>query len=206
MKIGKTIYLDHQATTPVDRHVLAEMTPYHSYSFGNPHSADHSHGWDAARVIEKATAQVAGLIGSDPDEITFTSGATESNNMALLGLGRKASGGNRGRILVSAIEHKCVLASTCALEEQYNFTVEQIPVDRQGYVELPLLDDMLDEDVLAVSVMAVNNEVGTIQDVAKISELVRRCGAIFHCDAAQAPVAMPVAMSTKSSERERRAR
>ena len=192
MKIGKTIYLDHQATTPVDRHVLAEMTPYHSDSFGNPHSADHSLGWESARAIEKAAAQVARLIGSDPDEITFTSGATESNNMALLGLGRKAAGGNRRRILVSAIEHKCVLASTRVLEEQYEFTVEQIPVDRQGCVKIPALEDMLDEDVLAVSVMAVNNEVGTIQDVAKISDSVRRHGAVFHCDAAQAPIAMPI--------------
>ena len=192
MKIDKTIYLDHQSTTPVDRHVLAEMSPYHSDSFGNPHSVDHSCGWESARAVEEATAQVARLIGSDPDEITFTSGATESNNMALLGLGRKAAGGNRRRILVSAIEHKCVLASARVLEERYEFTVEQIPVDRQGFIKLSVLDNMLDEDVLAVSVMAVNNEVGTIQDIAKISNFVRRHGAILHCDAAQAPIAMSI--------------
>ena len=192
MKIGETIYLDHQATTPVDRHVLAEMAPYYAESFGNPHSSDHSLGWESARAIEKASARVARLIGADPDEITFTSGATESNNMALLGLGRRAIGGKRRRILVSAIEHKCVLASARVLEEQYEFTVEQIPVDRQGCVEFSALDDMLDEDVLAVSVMAVNNEVGTIQDIAKISDHVHRHGAMFHCDAAQAPTAMPI--------------
>ena len=112
--------------------------------------------------------------------------------MALLGLGRKAAGGNRRRVLVSAIEHKCVLASARVLEEQYQFIVEQIPVDRQGRVEISALDDMLDEDVLAVSVMAVNNEVGTIQDVGEISSHVRRYGAVFHCDAAQAPIAMPI--------------
>ena len=192
MKIGETIYLDHQATTPLDRRVLAEMAPYYGELFGNPHSSDHSLGWESARAIEKAAARIARLIGSDPDEITFTSGATESNNMALLGLGRKAAGGKRRRILVSAIEHKCVLASARVLEEQYGFTVEQIPVDRQGRVELSALDNMMGEDVLAVSVMAVNNEVGTIQDIRKISGYVRRQGAVFHCDAVQAPLAIPM--------------
>ena len=177
---------------PVDQYVLAEMAPYHSDLFGNPHSSDHSLGWESARAIEKAAAQVARLLGATPDEITFTSGATESNNMALLGLGRKAAGGNRRRVLVSAIEHKCVLASARVLEEQYQFIVEQIPVDRQGRVEISALDDMLDEEVLAVSVMAVNNEVGTIQDVGEISNHVRHYGAVFHCDAAQAPIAMPI--------------
>ena len=190
MKIGKTIYLDHQATTPLDRHVLAEMAPYHGESFGNPHSSDHSLGWESARAVERAAAQAARLIGADTDEITFTSGATESNNMALLGLGRKAAGGSRRRILVSAIEHKCVLASARVLEEQYEFTIEQIPVDRQGCVELSALDKQMREDVLAVSVMAVNNEIGTIQDIEKISDCVRSHGAVFHCDAAQAPLAI----------------
>lgn len=192
MKIGQTIYLDHQATTPLDGRVLAEMAPYHGESFGNPHSSDHSLGWQAAHAVEEAAARVARLIGADPDEIFFTSGATESNNMALLGLGRGAARGSRRRILISAIEHKCVLASVGALEEQYAFTVEQIPVDRQGFVELAALDDMLGEDVLVVSVMAVNNEVGTIQDIANISNRVRRHGIVFHCDAAQAPMGIPI--------------
>ena len=194
MKIGNTIYLDHQATTPLDGRVSAEMAPYFGESFGNPHSSDHSLGWEAARAIDKAAQRVARLIGSDPDEIIFTSGATESNNMALLGLGRRAAGGGRHRILVSAIEHKCVLSSARVLEEQYEFMVERIPVDRRGCVELSAFDDMLDEDVLAVSVMAVNNEVGTIQDIARIADHVRCHGAIFHCDAAQAPLAMPTEM------------
>ncbi len=190
MRIGETIYLDHQATTPLDPRVLDEMAPYYGELFGNPHSSDHSLGWESARAIEKAAARVARLIGADSDEITFTSGATESNNMALLGLGRKAAGGKRRRILVSAIEHKCVLASARVLEERYGFTVEQIPVDRQGRVEFLALDNMLGEDVLAVSVMAVNNEIGTIQDIQKISRYARREGAVFHCDAVQAPLAM----------------
>ena len=176
----------------MNRRVLAEMTPYHDESFGNPHSSEHRLGWESARAVERAAAQVARLIGADPDEITFTSGATESNNLALLGLGRRSIGGNRRRILVSAIEHKCVLAPARVLEQQYDFTVEQIPVDQQGRVVIPALDEMLDDDVLTVSIMAVNNEIGTVQHVERISRCVRRHGAILHCDAAQAPLAMPI--------------
>lgn len=190
MKIRNTIYLDHQATTPVDAHVLAEMMPYYSDSFGNPHSSDHSLGWDSSRAVDDATARVARLIGADADEITFTSGATESNNLALLGLGRRAAGGKRRRILLSAIEHKCVLAVGRVLQEQYGFAVELIPVDSEGFVNLTALEEMLGEDVLAVSVMAINNEIGTIQDFEKIAKLSRSNGAIFHCDAAQTPVAI----------------
>lgn len=176
------------------------MAPYYGDSFGNPHSLDHSLGWESARAIERAAAQVALLIGANPEEITFTSGATESNNMALLGLGRRVSRGSRRRILISAIEHKCVLESARVLEEQYDFTVEQIPVDRRGCVILSALHEMLDEDVLAVSIMAVNNEIGTIQEIGKISEYTRRNGALFHCDAAQAPVAIPMNSLAKHAD------
>lgn len=190
MKIQKTIYLDHQATTPVDAGVLAEMIPYFTDSFGNPHSSDHCLGWDSLRAVENAATRVARLIGADSHEITFTSGATESNNLALLGLGRRATGGKRRRILLSAIEHKCVLAVGRALEDQFGFTVESIPVDTEGFIELSALEEALNDDVLAVSIMAVNNEIGTIQNIKKISEIVRRHGAVFHCDAAQAAIAM----------------
>ncbi|MGQ4808296.1 Cysteine desulfurase IscS [Candidatus Entotheonellaceae bacterium PAL068K] len=190
MKIGKTIYLDHQATTPVDQHVLTKMLPYYADSFGNPHSLDHSLGWDAARIVEKSAGQVARLVGADADEIIFTSGATESNNMALLGLGRRAAGGKRNRILVSAIEHKCVLSVGRVLAEQYGYSVEEVPVDREGFVNIQTLKEMMDDDVLAVTILAVNNEIGTIQDIEKVSECARKHGAIFHCDAAQAPLAM----------------
>ena len=190
MKIGKTLYFDHQATTPVDARVLAAMTPYYAESFGNPHSSDHSLGWESASAVEKSAACVARLIGAEADEITFTSGATESNNMALLGLGRRAAGGKRRRILVSTIEHKCVLAAARVLQEQFGFAVELIPVDAEGFVDVSALEETLDDDVLTVSIMAVNNEVGTMQDIGRISELVRSYGAVFHCDAAQAPIAM----------------
>ena len=190
MKIGKTLYFDHQATTPVDARVVAAMTPYYAESFGNPHSSDHSLGWESASAVENSAACVARLIGAEADEITFTSGATESNNMALLGLGRRAAGGKRRRILVSTIEHKCVLAAARVLQEQFGFAVELIPVDAEGFVDVSALEETLDDDVLAVSIMAVNNEVGTMQDIERISELVRSYGAVFHCDAAQAPIAM----------------
>ena len=199
MRIGKQFYFDHQATTPVNPQVLAEMTPYFNNSFGNPHSSDHSIGWQSACAVEKAATHLARFIGADTDEIIFTSGATESNNLALLGLGRRAIGGKRRRILVSAIEHKCVFAIGRVLEEQYDFAVEQIPVDHEGYVRFPALEEAMDDDVLAVSIMAVNNEIGTIQDIGKICELVRSNGAVFHCDAAQAPLAIsmePLAMYT----------
>lgn len=190
MKIRNTVYLDHQATTPVDTRVFQEMTPYFTESFGNPHSSDHTVGWASAQAVERAAARVARLIGADPDELMFTSGATESNNLALLGLARRGAGSKRRRILVSAIEHKCILAVGRVLQQQFGYTVEHIPVDREGFVQFSALEKALDDDVLAVSIMAVNNEIGTIQNIRKISELVRGHGAIFHSDAAQAPTAM----------------
>ena len=190
MRISETIYFDHQATTPVNQHVLDRMLPYFKELFGNPHSA-HSLGWESSLAVERATAQIASLIGADPDEIVFTSGATEANNMALLGLARRAHPeGKRRRFIISEIEHKCVLAAGHVLSGQLGFQVDQLPVDNQGRISLSELEEALDEDVLAVSIMAVNNEIGTIQDIKQISEAIRKAGAIFHCDAAQAPVSM----------------
>ena len=187
MRISGTIYLDHQATTPVDQQVLDRMLPYFKESFGNPHSADHTLGWKSSLAVEQSAAQVAGLIGADPDEIIFTSGATEANNMALLGLARRAPPiSRRRRFILSEIEHKCVLAAGRAISDQHGLPVEHLPVDREGRVLFASLED----DVLAVSIMAVNNEIGTIQDIQKVSELIRNAGAIFHCDAAQAPASI----------------
>ena len=187
----KTIYADYQATTPVDPRVLERMAPHWSESFGNPHSSDHVIGWQAAKRVEWAASSIASLIGADPDEIIFTSGATEANNLALIGLAHGAPAGKR-RILVSAIEHKCVLAAAAALREREGFIVETIPVDREGFVDMEALECMLDETVLVVSVMAVNNEVGTIQDIPRIATLLRQHEVLFHCDAAQAPCAIDV--------------
>ena len=190
MKIRNTIYLDLQATTPVDPRVLAEMTPYFNDTFGNPHSSDHIVGWEASRAIENASIQVGSLIGADPDEIIFTSGATEANNLGLLGLAKGEFGKKKKKILVSTIEHKCVLVINEVLNNQFGFEVVYVPVDSEGFVDITKLEELVDEDVLFVSIMAVNNEIGTIQDIPAISRIVRNAGAIFHCDAAQAPLAV----------------
>ncbi len=190
MNIGKSIYLDHQATTPVDSRALAEMEPYWTALPGNPHSLDHYVGWKAMRAVEEAASRIARLIGADADEIIFTSGATESNNLALLGLARRATNGKRRRVLVSAIEHKCVLAAARVIRDQLGFIVEHIPVDGDGRIAMSVLEETLDDDVLVISIMAVNNEIGTVQNLKAISELTRRHGVIFHCDAAQAPTAI----------------
>jgi len=190
MRSGNCIYFDHQATTPVDPRVLKAMIPYFTESFANPHSSDHRLGWESARAVEAAAAQIAQLVSADANEVVFTSGATESNNLALLGLARRAAGGKRRRILLSAIEHKCVLAAGRQLQKYNGFTVESIPVDQDGFLAMSTLESMLGEDVYLVSVMVVNNEIGTIQAISTVAQLAHRCGAILHCDAAQAPVAL----------------
>jgi cysteine desulfurase len=188
----KAIYLDHQATSPVDERVLREMLPFFGDKFGNPHAAEHAVGWESAQTVTQSATQIAALIGAEPDEIIFTSGATEANNMALLGLaGRRARNG-RNRILVSAIEHKSVLAAAEFLRDKSGYEVDLLPVDTEGCVSVQCLEDALDETVLAVSIMAVNNEIGTIQDIRQLAQTAHDAGAIFHTDAAQAPVAMPL--------------
>lgn len=190
MKIRNTIYLDHQATTPLDLRVFEAMTPYFTGSFGNPHSVDHALGWEALGIVNDAAARVARLIGAEADEIIFTSGASEANNLALLGLARRVDGGARRRMLVGATEHKCVLAAGRAIEERLGLTVEHLPVDVDGFIEAATLEQSLDDDVFLVSIMAVNNEIGTVQDIEGLSKIARNHGAVFHCDAAQAPVAI----------------
>ena len=199
MSKPKTIYADYQATTPVDPRVLGAMAPYWQGSFGNPHASDHIVGWRAAQTVEGAAASVAALIGADPDEIIFTSGATEANNLALLGLARRAPDSRRC-ILVSAIEHKCVLAAARVLEQREGFVVKSIPVDREGSVDLDVLTKLLDDRTLAVSIMAANNEIGTLQDVPCIANLLARHGVLFHCDAAQAPCAMDISELTEHAD------
>ena len=189
MHDGKLIYADYQATTPVDPRVVERMAPYWNEAFGNPHSSDHVAGWRANEAVKEAADSVAGLIGADADEIVFTSGATEANNLALFGLARRAPPG-RNRILVSAVEHKCVLAAARALSAREGFVVETIPVDGEGFVAPADVEERLDDDVLVVSVMAVNNEVGTIQDIPRIGALLAARDIPLHCDAAQAPCAM----------------
>jgi len=162
MKIGQTIYLDHQASTPLDPGVLEAMQPYLQDAVGNPHASEHVFGWRAMEAIEKAAGTVAALIGADPDEVIFTSGATESNNLALSGLAGSASAGRRKRILISAIEHGCILEIANHLQEAFGCPVTRIPVNPVGQLDMNILEEELGGDVLLLSVMPVNNEIGTI--------------------------------------------
>ena len=192
MRIGNTIYFDHQATTPVDERVYAAMVPYFCEQFGNSHSTDHVMGWTTAEAVERARLSISKLIGSGPDEVIFTSGATESNNLALLGFTRHSHSKSRHRILLSTIEHKSILEVGRILSEQYDYQIGYLPVDQEGFIDLDVLAREIDENVLLVSVMAVNNEIGTIQNMRKVSSICRKFGVIFHSDCAQAPCALPL--------------
>jgi len=184
------IYFDYQATTPVDRRVLAAMLPYFTEKFGNPGSTSHSFGRDAEAAVESARARVAGLIGAEAREIVFTSGATESNNLAIKGAARFERSGRR-HIVTVATEHKCVLESCRAVEAE-GFRVSYLPVEPSGLVSLGRLADVVTPDTLLVTVMAVNNEIGVIQPLAEIGALCRERGVYFHTDAAQAAGKIPL--------------
>ena len=165
------------------------MAPFWRESFGNPHSSEHAVGWRAHQAVQDAAASVATLIGADADEIIFTSGATEANNLALFGVAARTPV-RKKRILVSSIEHKCVLAASQAIAERTELALEIIPVNHEGMLDLSALDAALGDDVLLASIMAVNNEVGAIQDLPHISALLSSKNILLHCDAAQAPCAL----------------
>ena len=197
MTFSKTLNFDHQASTPVDGRVLGKMLPHFTKKAGNPHSGDHIIGWQSARNVSESAQTIAGALGADEDEIIFTSGASEANTLALLGLAKGTTGEKRKRILISAIEHKCVLEVGRVLQDQLGYRVEKIPVEIDGRVSASMLSDMLDDDVMAVSIMLVNNEIGTIQDVKSLSKAIHGAGALFHSDSAQAPVAMDMSSITE---------
>lgn len=180
------IYLDHQATTPVDPRVLDAMLPWFSETFGNAHSEQHVWGHQAAEAVETAREQVAALIGADVREIVFTSGATESNNLAIKGAARFALRHGRGRHIVTlASEHKCVLEACAAMRED-GAEVTVLPVGADGRVDPAAIADAIREDTVLVSVMAVNNEIGVVQPLAEIGAICREHGVLLHTDAAQA--------------------
>lgn len=183
--LSTRIYLDYQATTPVDQRVLDRMMPYFSVRFGNPHSVTHAHGWEAEEAVEVAREQIARLIGADPKEIVFTSGATEANNLAIKGVARFL-GRERPHIITCVAEHKCVLESCRALEQQEGFRVTYLPTPDNGLVRVDEVARALTDETGLVSIMAVNNEIGVIQPVAEIGALCRERGVLFHTDAAQA--------------------
>lgn len=193
MKTMKSIYFDHQASTPILSEVLSAMQPYWREQHGNPHSSEHFFGWTANKAVEIARQQLATLIGSDSDEIIFTSGATEANNIALKALCMpRAARPGRNRLLISAIEHKCVFETARIVSESLGYRLSIIPVDEFGKIIISDLIDLLDDDVQLVSISLVNNEIGTIQGLAEIYNLCASNGTYLHSDCAQAPYALDI--------------
>ncbi len=185
------VYLDYNATTPCDPRVVEKMLPYFSEIYGNPANGLHRQGRLAARAIDDAREKVAALIGAREKEIIFTSGATESDNLAILGVARINRNGKRKRIITSAIEHKAVLLACKKLEDE-GFEVVFLPVDAEGRVSIDAAREAIDENTLLVTIHGANNEIGTIQPISQLAELAHQNGALFHCDAAQAVGKIPV--------------
>ncbi len=178
------IYLDYQATTPMDPRVIEVMIEVMKNNFGNPHSRSHAFGWHSEELVEIARKQVASLIGANPKEIFFTSGATESNNIAIKGVA-EFYGSEKNHIITIATEHKCVINSVRDLELK-GFKATFLPVQKDGLVDLNELEKAITDKTCLVSIMTVNNEIGTIQPIKEIGALCRKKGVFFHTDAAQA--------------------
>lgn len=188
---GRAAYLDMSATTPLDPRVLDAMAPFMIGSYGNPHSRTHAFGWEAEHSVEIAREQVANLIGANPKEVIFTSGATESNNLSIKGAAHFYK--KRGKhVITTQTEHKCVLDSCRSLELE-GYDVTYLPVqEATGRVDMEELKAAIREDTILVSVMAVNNEIGTLQPLKEIGELCRSNKILFHCDAAQMLGKLPI--------------
>lgn len=183
------VYLDYSATTPVDPRVLEAMLPWFCERFGNPANISHSYGREALQAVQKARQELAKLLNAKPHEIVFTSGATESNNLAFKGLYTLLP--EKNQVLTVATEHKAVLCSAHALEAQ-GFEVEVLPVNRQGFVDPGLLAEKISPRTALVSVMMVNNEIGNLQPIAEIGALCRAHDVLFHCDAVQGGGKLPI--------------
>ncbi|MBC6440400.1 MAG: aminotransferase class V-fold PLP-dependent enzyme [Rhodospirillales bacterium] len=192
-KIKTPVYLDYHATTPVDPRVLELMLPWFTERFGNPHSTSHVFGHDAAEAVEQARGHVAALIGADTREIVFTSGATESNNLAIKGAARfeRRHRNRRNKLVTLISEHKCVIESVKDMGAQ-GFDTVMLPVGSGGVVDMDALDAAVDEDTILVSVMTANNEIGLQQPIEEIGALTRAQGVLFHTDAAQAAGKVPI--------------
>ena len=190
---NRPVYLDNQATTRCDPRVLDAMLPFFAEHYGNPHSDEHGMGRTAERAVEAARKEVAALIGAAPNEVVFTSGATESNNIAIKGAARHAArmGLARRRVVTVATEHKSALACVADLAEE-GFDPVFLPVGPDGLLDPDALRAALAEPTLLVSVMAVNNETGVIQDIPALAAIAKQAGALFHTDAAQATGKIPL--------------
>ncbi len=183
------IYMDNHATTPLDPHVLETMMPYLTNKFGNAASRNHKFGWEAEEAVEMARKHIATLIGADPREIVFTSGATESDNLAVKGVARMYR--EKGDHIITAVtEHKAIL-DTCKHLEKEGFRVTFLPVNTKGFVDLDDLRRAITDKTILISIMTANNEVGVIQDIKEIGALARQRGVLFHTDAVQAAGKIP---------------
>ena len=194
-KKTSNIYLDYHATIPCDPQVLEAMMPYLTEYFGNPHSRNHSFGWTAEKAVENAREQIADFIGARSKEIVFTSGATESNNLALKGTAYFRRHHNpekeNGHIIVSTIEHKCILETTRALEQE-GFKITYVDVDSEGFVSVKDIENAITPETFLISIGAVNGEIGTIQPLKEIGALCRERKIYFHTDGAQALGKIPL--------------
>jgi cysteine desulfurase len=190
---NRPVYLDNQATTRCDPRVVAAMLPWFTEHYGNPHSVEHVMGTEAEAAVEDARSHVAALIGADPKELVFTSGATESNNIAIKGAARFAlhAGNERRRVVTVATEHKCVLESVADLGME-GFEPVFLPVRPDGLLDPDALRQALQVPTLLVSVMAVNNEIGVIRDIPALAAIAKQAGALFHTDVAQATGKIPL--------------
>src|SRR5881394_2239620 len=190
MAVKLPIYMDNHATTPVDPRVLEEMLPYFTGKFGNAASRNHSFGWAGEEAVETARERIAKLIGATTKEIIFTSGATESDNLAIKGVAEMYR--EKGNHIITAVtEHKAVL-DTCKRLEKYGYRVTYMPVQKNGLVDLDDLKRAMDDKTILVTIMAANNEIGVLQPIAEIGKLCHEKGVIFHTDGTQAVGKVPI--------------
>ena len=187
---GRAVYLDSQATTPLDPRALDAMMPFMTGMYGNPHSRTHAYGWESADVVETAREQVASLVGASPKELVFTSGATESNNMAIKGVARFYHP-RKSHVITTVTEHKCVLDSCRSLQRE-GHEITYLPVKQDGLVDVQKLADTIRPETSLVSVMHVNNEIGVVQPIEEIGRVCKEKKVFFHVDAAQSVGKIPV--------------
>ncbi|WP_170394275.1 cysteine desulfurase family protein [Ruegeria arenilitoris] len=194
MHVPLSIYLDHHASTPPFDEVVKAMHPYWSNLHGNPHSSEHARGWHAHKVVEGARGEIARLFGGLPDEVVFTSGATEANNLAILGFASEEI----EQVVVSQIEHACVLRAATEFAKMHSVPVVLIGVDVKGYLNVEHLEQTLKSKRSLVSVGYVNNEIGVIQDIQKIGRICKAYDAFLHADVAQAPFACDLSVLSET--------